>query len=151
MKDFPIDDPDSRCKKVKFIVFDADRFEIWREWHQRLTFKDDSSGFCFQYAQFGKKKPCWATLWFSDVEGVYTAFVETDGAYVDCHALEKAVWKLTGLKPTPDNQTNQTNFHNHIAWQTMERNLRHERLVKCAEYRIKEATNDLTRYCSNNR
>ena len=136
---------DPRFKKVKVIVFDADRFEIWREWHQRVTFTDDNMGKSIHYANLGNK-PCWAAVYFSHVEGVYTAFVDACGAYADHKKLEEFMYAACNMKPTPDNQTNQTNFHNHPAWHTMNRKLRFQRLVTEAQEQIKEATNNLVRY-----
>lgn len=135
---------DPRFKRVKFVVFADDRFDIWKEWHNRLTFKDDNMGHCFQYATLGKK-PCWGSVYFSEVEGVYTVFACADGSYVDFRAFEETIWELCGLKPTPDNQTNQTNFHNHIAWHTMNPKLRTERLIKDARTQLDEAAQQLTR------
>jgi hypothetical protein len=113
-KKFPFPD-DKRLKQVKFIVTDGDTFRFWQQYHNIATLKQDSMGCTFQYADFGKSKPCWASLWFYHVNGVYTAFVDAHGAYVDYHKLETYVFAMCGMTPTPDNQCNGDNTHNHVA------------------------------------
>ena len=111
---YPFPD-DKRLKQVKFIVTDGDAFRFWQQYHNIATLKQDSMGCTFQYADFGKSKPCWASLWFYHVNGVYTAFVDAHGAYVDYHKLETYVFAMCGMTPTPDNQCNGDNTHNHVA------------------------------------
>ena len=114
IKKFPFPD-DKRLKQVKFIVTDGDAFRFWQQYHNIAELKQDSMGCTFQYHEFSKTKPCWATLWFYHVNGVYTAFVDAHGAYVDYHKLEAYVFAMCGMKPSPDNQCNGDNTHNHVA------------------------------------
>ena len=107
---------DKRLKQVKFIVFDCDAFFFWKEYHNIADLVQDSMGCSFQYADFGKSKPCWASLFFYTVNGVFTAFVDAHGAYVDYRKLEEYVFAMCGMTPGRDNCcTGQLNTHNHVA------------------------------------
>ena len=111
---YPLPD-DPRLKRVKFVVFDGDPFAFWREYHNLCELKQDQMGITFQYADFGKRKPCWASVFFYDVDGVWTMFVDAHGAYLDHFALEQFVWDMVGQRPTHDNQCDGNNTHNHTA------------------------------------
>jgi len=111
---YPFPD-DARLKQVKFIVTDCDSFDFWKEYHNIARLEQHSSGCTFQYADFGKTKPCWASLQFYHVNGVLTAFVDAHGGYQDYQKLENYVFAMCGMEPAPDNHCNGMNTHNHIA------------------------------------
>jgi hypothetical protein len=111
---YPFPD-DSRLKKVKFIVFDGEAVDFWKEYHNLCHCEQDCMGLTFQYADFGKSKPCWASLFFYTVDGIFTAFVDAHGAYVDHFKLEAYVFAMCGMKMNPDNHCNGINTHNHPA------------------------------------
>lgn len=136
---------DPRFKQVKFIVFDADPYEIWYEWQYRVTLLSDKMGRSIHYANLGNK-PCWAVVYFYYVEGVYTAFVDACVAFSDRKKLEEFMFAACNMKPSHDNQTSGKSFHNHIAWHCMDRKLRLKRLITEAQEQIKRASNDLIRY-----
>lgn len=94
---------DARLKYVQFIVFDDVSFNFWEKYHNIATLEQDSVGCTFLYADFGKSKPCWASLFFYKVNGVLTAFVDAHGAYFDYFKLQAYVFAMCGMKPNPDN------------------------------------------------
>lgn len=106
---------DPRLKKVRFIVNQGDGFRFWREYHNLCNCEQDNMGITFQYADFGKSKPCWASLFFYTIDGIFTAFVDAHGAYSDHFKLEAYVFAMCGMTPNPDNHCNEDNTHNHPA------------------------------------
>lgn len=108
---------DPRLKDVKFIVTGEDGFRFWKEYHNLCECEQDSVGLNFQYADFGKEKPCWGTAFFYKVDGILTVFVESSGAYTDWFKFEKFVFGMCGMEPSPDNHCNEDNMHNHPAVQ----------------------------------
>ena len=95
----------------------CEQYYLWNDWHERVDWKQDGSGFgiCIGHINKKKTKPVFVSFFFVEINGKRVCFYECTSRFVDHTMVENYILERYPVKydgGTRRAMTDAMNFHN---------------------------------------